>query len=175
MGSKKETNERPEHQVDATEQGGAKDRDKEAELREQMLRIAAEFDNYKKRARREMDTAEANGKASFAKEMLAVVDEFELAIVAASRSEDRDLAKGVEMVYANMVSTMKRMGLNEVDGKGSADPFRHEIVMTMESDKPDGAILEVVKRGYEFNGRLLRPASVIVSKRKENEDDKQRE
>lgn len=133
-------------------------------MREQMLRIAAEFDNYKKRARREMDAAEANGKAMFAKEMLAVVDEFELALVAASRSSDKDLAKGVEMVYANMVSTMKRMGLNDVDGTGTADPFKHEIVMAMESDMPEGTILEVVKKGYEFNGRLLRPASVIVSK-----------
>ncbi len=143
-------------------------------MREQMLRIAAEFDNYKKRMRREMDVAEANGKASFAKEMLAVVDEFELALVAASRSGDKELAKGVEMVYANMVSTMRRMGLNEVDGKGGADPFKHEIVLAMESDKPDGTILEVVKKGYEFNGRLLRPASVIVSKQKENTINKEK-
>jgi molecular chaperone GrpE len=137
-----------------------------------MLRIAAEFDNYKKRSRKEIDLAESNGRALFAKEMLAVLDEFELALVAASRSSDRELAKGVEMVYANMASAMKRMGLNEVDRNGIADPFKHEVVMAMSSDKPEGTILEVVKKGYDFNGRLLRPASVIVSNGKEQNNDK---
>ena len=138
--------------------------DKSAELREQLLRLAAEFDNYKKRIGAEMDRAKSIGKAELARNLLSILDEFELAMIAASASSDKSLSKGIELVYSNLMDVLERSGLKEVPAEGVADPFKHEIIMVKESDKKPGTILEVVKRGYTFGDILLRPASVIVAK-----------
>ncbi len=138
--------------------------DKYAELKEQMLRLAAEFDNYKKRAKADMDKARGMGKAELAKSLLPILDEFELAMIAASNSSDKSVSKGIELVYSNLTDTLKRSGLREVPADGIADPFKHEIIMVAESDKKPGTILEVVKKGYMFDDMMLRPASVIVAK-----------
>ena len=96
--------------------------------------------------------------------MLPVVDEFQLAILAIDKAGDRDMLKGITMLYSNFMDTLKRNGLSEVNCEGRSDPFRHEIVMVMESKKKEGTILEVVKKGYMFDDMMLRPASVIVAK-----------
>ena len=138
-------------------------------MKERMLRLAAEFDNYKKRVKSDMEKAQATGKAEILKNLLPVLDEFELAMLSISQSQDRNLAKGVEMVYSNLIDSLEREGLVELAAEGIFDPYKHEIVVskTDPSRKP-GTILEVVKKGYTFNGLMLRPASVIVAK----EDDK---
>ena len=137
------------------------------EMREQMLRIAAEFDNYKKRVRKDVESAAKLGKASLVKSMLPILDEFELAIIAINESKDRDLAKGIEMVYSNLIGMLKKEGMEEIDANGAFDPYKHEIVLAKESDDDDGMILEVVKKGYMFDGIMIRPASVIVAKHDE--------
>jgi molecular chaperone GrpE len=137
-----------------------------AEIKEQMLRLAAEFDNYKKRTKNDVDRAKGLGKAELIGSMLPILDEFELALIAASSSSDKNLLKGIEMVYSNLTDTLKRAGLREIHTEGIADPFRHEVAMVRESDKKPGTILEVVKKGYMLDDMLLRPASVIVAKEK---------
>ncbi len=139
-------------------------KDEYAELKEQMLRLAAEFDNYKKRAKNDLDKAKSMGKAELARNLLPILDEFELAMIAASGSSDKNVSKGIELVYSNFTDTLKRNGLREVSADGIADPFKHEIIMVAESDKKPGTILEVVKKGYMFDDMMLRPASVIVAK-----------
>lgn len=146
-------------EVQAQEEGQGKE-----DLREQMLRLAAEFDNYKKRAKLEMDRAKDAGKAELASHLLPILDEFELALIAANGSGDKALSKGVELVYSNMYDTLENAGLHEIKAEGVADPYKHEIVMVKESDKKPGTILEVVKKGYTFGDLMLRPASVIVAK-----------
>jgi molecular chaperone GrpE len=139
------------------------------EMREQMLRLAADFDNYKKRVKKDIDGAETLGKASLIKDMLPVVDEFELAMLAVNETKDKNVAKGIEMLYSNFVDVLKKEGLEEINTEGIFDPYKHEIVLVRESDKKDGTILEVVKKGYMFETRMLRPASVIISKKKGND------
>ncbi|MGI0134092.1 MAG: nucleotide exchange factor GrpE [Candidatus Micrarchaeaceae archaeon] len=144
--------------------------DAEKGLREQLLRLAAEFDNYKKRTRAETENANMMGRASMAKDLLPIIDEFELALIAAGRSDDKVLTKGIEMLYSNLIDVMKRNGLTTVPTEGKFDPYRHEIVMVKEDGtKKDGAILEVMKKGYMFKDMMLRPASVVVAKGKEAE------
>lgn len=144
---------------------------KESEdMKEKMLRLAAEFDNYKKRTRKEVEEAGIIGKANLVKEILPVIDGFQLAIVAMEKSEDREMVKGVEMLYSNLMETLKRCGLAEVKTDGRFDPFRHEILMVKPSKEKEGTILEVVKKGYEFSGRMIRPASVIVAKPVDEKD-----
>jgi molecular chaperone GrpE len=135
-----------------------------AELKEKMLRLAAEFDNYKKRAQKDLDESVAIGNASLIKEMLPVLDEFELAIMALGKSGDREMTKGIEMLYSNFVEVLRKNGLKETKCEGTFNPFKHEIVMVRESKEKEGTIIGVLKKGYELSGRLLRPASVIISK-----------
>ncbi len=145
-----------------------------AELKERMLRLAAEFDNYKKRVKNDLDNARGIGKAELAASMLPILDEFELALLSVNGSDNKSLTKGIEMVYSNFVGMLKKEGLKEMETNGKFDPYKHEIVMAkIDAKRKPGTILEVTKKGYTFNGIVLRPASVIISK-EENQinDDK---
>jgi molecular chaperone GrpE len=149
---------------EALEEGPA---DQQAEMKEKMLRLAAEFDNYKKRTRKEVDEAATLGKANLVKEMLPVVDGFELAMPEIEKSGDKEMVKGIKMLYSNFMDTLKRSGLSEISCDGRADPFKHDIIMVKESKEKEGTILQVVQKGYEFNGKMIRHASVIVAKPEE--------
>lgn len=142
-----------------------------AQMREHLLRIAAEFDNYKKRVKKEIDYAQNMGKAQLIKDLLPIIDEFELAMLAIDGSDDK-VVKGMEMLYSNFTDTLKKEGLSIIDCKGVFDPYKHEIMMLRESDKKEGTILEVVKKGYMFEDKMLRPAAVVVAKPKESEENK---
>jgi molecular chaperone GrpE len=137
---------------------------KDMDLKEQLLRLAAEFDNYKKRTKNDVDNARSTGKAELVKSFLPILDEFELALIVVNKTQDKNVARGVEMLYSNFTDTLKKEGLSEVQCKGLFDPYRHEIMMTKESKEKEGTIIEVVKKGYIFDKVLIRPASVIVAK-----------
>ncbi len=145
------------------------------ELKEKLLRAIAEFDNYKKRTRQEIDNAKKVGKAELIKSLLPIIDEFELAIIAADKNAGEhgsdgaasDVARGIKMVYSNMMEVLKKEGLSEIDTKGKFDPYKHEIMLVKESNVDDGSIIEVVKKGYMYGEIMLRPASVIISKKAE--------
>ena len=144
------------------EQGNASP-DEAAELRDRLLRLAAEFDNYKKRVAKDIDSSKRLGKAELLRGIVPVLDEFELAINA--KGLDDETAKGVELVYSNLVDSLKREGLQVVNSEGKFDPFKHEIMLTKESSEEDGTILSVIRKGYVMGDILIRPASVIVSKK----------
>jgi len=158
----------------AEETNRASKESEEYDLKERLLRLAAEFDNYKKHARSDIDSAKKIGKAELVKSLLPVLDEFELAIIALNNStsmqnkdqkNSTDVSKGIEMVYSNFVDALKKNGIHEVSTQGAFDPYKHEIIMVKESEKDDNVIIEVVKKGYELDSILIRPASVIVSKK----------
>jgi molecular chaperone GrpE len=157
--------EKPEQKQEAQEGEPKKDEDDSSALKERMLRLAAEFDNYKKRVKADIEKAQITGKAEMLKNLLPVLDEFEIAMISVGSVQDKSLAKGIEMVYANLQDALEREGLTELDTNGMYDPYKHEIVVSRaDSKKRPGTILEVVKKGYTFNGIMLRPASVIISK-----------
>jgi molecular chaperone GrpE len=139
--------------------------DQNSELKDRMLRLAAEFDNYKKRTRADIEKAKDIGKAELIRNVLPVLDEFELALMAHGNSEGKDLSKGIEMVYSNLIDSLKRAGLSEIEAKGAFDPYKHEIILSRPDGKrKPGTIIEVVKKGYSLNGIMIRPASVIIAK-----------
>jgi molecular chaperone GrpE len=140
------------------------------DLKERLLRLAAEFDNYKKRTSADIQRSRLEGKAEAIRPLLGILDEFELTLIAASKSEDKKLTKGIEMLYANLTEMLRKEGLSEIKTDGSYDPYVHEIMQTKESDKTEGSILEVVRKGYTFCGIMLRPASVIVAAQKPAEN-----
>jgi molecular chaperone GrpE len=162
---KKETDENKNNKEEKKGEANAPKAEDLTEVKDRLLRLAAEFDNYKKKTAKDIDGAKGLGKAELARMLLPTLDEFELALMALSESNnDKTHTKGVELIFSNVVGTLKGAGLKEIEAKGKYDPYRHEIIMTKESSEPEGTILEVVRKGYLFGDIMLRPSAVIVSK-----------
>ena len=144
--------------------------DESAEMKDRLLRLAAEFDNYKKRVAKDLDSSREIGRSEVVSRLLPTIDEFELAVKAFGTESDN--GKGVKLIFSNLMSTLKGFGLYEIKAEGKFDPYRHEIMLTKNDGKEDGEIIEVVRKGYMLNNIMLRPASVIVSKKEEEEKQK---
>ncbi|MEM3661548.1 MAG: nucleotide exchange factor GrpE, partial [Candidatus Micrarchaeaceae archaeon] len=140
------------------------------ELFDRYIRLAAEFDNYKKRAAKDADNIKILAKAELIKRLLPTIDEIEIAIDSISSSDSS--RKGLELIYSNILTELKKEGLQQIDTNGEFDPYKHEILMTKESTEKPGSILEVVRKGYTLNDILLRPAAVIVAGDKKQDDAK---
>ncbi|EQD50862.1 GrpE protein, partial [mine drainage metagenome] len=120
-----------------------------ADLKDRMLRLAAEFDNYKKRVAKDLNASSDKGKAEIIAKLLPVIDEFELAI--SNMDIKQEHAKGISLIYSNFISTLKSAGLRALEVSGRYDPYKQEILLAEESNEEDGTILEVVRKGYAFN------------------------
>lgn len=131
-----------------------------------LRRERAEFENFRKRANRERMEALDRGAEGVISDLLAVLDDFDRVLEAAERSEDTQLAKGVEMVHNGLRSALAEAGLEPVPGAGAPfDPNWHEAMMQVEADEEveHPVVFEVLRAGYSFKGRVLRPASVSVA------------
>ena len=132
---------------------------------EQYVRALAELDNVRKRAARDIEAANRYGLEKFAAELLPVQDSLEAAVQNAGRADAATLRAGQEATLQLLSKALEKLGVTAIDPKGEAfDPERHEAMMTQESDADPNTVLQVVQPGYELNGRLLRPARVIVSR-----------
>jgi len=129
------------------------------------LRAAAEADNVRKRAQRDVEHAHKFALEGFSRELLAVVDSLEIGLEAAGSADATALIEGSEATCKLLKTTMERFGILEVDPEGEPfDPEFHEAISMMPAaDVEPGSVLTVVQKGYTLNGRLLRPARVIVA------------
>lgn len=129
------------------------------------VRAAAELENVRKRAQRDVENAHRFALENFGKELLAVVDSLEMGLEAADSADAAALRDGSEATCKLLKSTMERFGVVEVDPEGEPfDPEYHEAMSMMPSaDTEPGSVLTVIQKGYTLNGRLLRPARVIVA------------
>jgi molecular chaperone GrpE len=138
----------------------------QAQWQDRFLRLQAEFENFRKRIERErMEFAEYAGEQTI-RNLLPVVDDLERAIKAAREAgAENDFVKGVELIHSRLLETLKRQGLEPISSEGAKfDPHLHEAINRAEStDHDDGTILQEYQRGYNFKGRLLRPAMVQVA------------
>jgi molecular chaperone GrpE len=134
--------------------------------REQYLRAVADLDNVRKRAQRDIEAANRYGLEKFASELLPVWDSLELAGQNAEKADARSLVQGQEATLRLLAKALERIGVVGINPLGEPfDPARHEAVLAQESATAEpNSVLQVVQPGYEINGRLLRPARVIVSK-----------
>jgi len=135
------------------------------ELQDRLLRARAEFDNFRKRTERERSDYIQYAAVEMVKDILPILDDFERALKV--ETSDRNYAKGVELIYQRMLDTLTKMGLEPIDTKGQPfDPNLHQAVERVPSDDAeDQAILGEFQRGYNFRGKLLRPAMVRVAVR----------
>ncbi|MGH3043607.1 MAG: nucleotide exchange factor GrpE [Gaiellaceae bacterium] len=128
-----------------------------------LKRVAADFDNFRKRAARDHESLVSRAHERLVKELLPVLDDLERALVAAEEHEEAKLEEGVRLVHRELRSALSKEGLVEIETDGAFDPHVHEALLTQPSDQGDGAILEVIQKGYRLGDRVLRPARVVIS------------
>ena len=133
--------------------------------RAEFLRAIAELENVRKRSAREVDSARQFGVERFAADLLPVVDTLGLAMESAGTADAATLAQGQEATLRLLLKAFERAGLVPVDPAGQPfDPSQHDaMAMQPSADHPPHTVLQVVQKGWILNGRLLRPARVIVS------------
>lgn len=134
-----------------------------AELDDRLRRAWAEFDNARRRAERERSDFLQFASMDLVRNLLPILDDFERALKV--ETTDKEHARGVELIYQRFYDTLKKMGLEPIDTAGKTfDPNQHEAVQRVQTDEAeDQAILDELQRGYNFKGKLLRPAWVKVA------------
>jgi molecular chaperone GrpE len=135
------------------------------EWNDRLLRRSADFDNFRKRAERDRSDFLQFAGMEFVREVLPILDDFERALK--SESTDPRYAKGVELIYTRLYDALKKLGLEPMDTVGKTfDPNLHQAVERVETEEAeDQSILGEFQRGYNFKGKLLRPAMVRVAVR----------
>ncbi len=174
-----------ETQIDFLKERLAKSEEQAKELEDRLLRLAAEFDNYKKRMAKEFGYLIKNANENLILRLLDTLDNFQRALDSApakggisnKTSDDYDsFHKGVELIYNHMKEILTKEGLKEIEALGKPfDPNFHEAVTQAESDKYDeGIVMNEISKGYMLNDRLLRASKVVVSKGKPKEQEKEK-
>jgi len=140
------------------------------EATDRFLRLAAEFDNFKKRAAREREEALRNGIERAVMKILPVMDSFEMAMAATQSTPDasvESLRAGVEMIRSQLKSALAEVGVTELDALGGEfNPAFHEAVSQQADDSvPEGTVLQQLRKGYQLREKLIRPASVVVARK----------
>lgn len=145
-----------------------------ARFKDQWMRSAADFDNFRKRTRRELDDTRKAGREELLKDLLPVFDNLERAITSADRAtEVKPVADGLKMVLRQFMDTLGRSGITKVPTTGAMfDPSVHEAIQQIESDEhPPGTVVSEVQPGYQQGERLIRAAMVVVAKPKAPSED----
>jgi molecular chaperone GrpE len=142
-------------------------RKQSAEYLDHLQRLKAEFDNYRKRVIKEQTRAMEMAAEPFVRKLLEVLDEFDLALMAAERSPDFEkFLHGVELVYAKLLEILRSEGLERIEAQGRPfDPERHEALMQAGQVEGEPFVADVLRQGYTMKGRVIRPAGVKVVRR----------
>lgn len=145
-----------------------------ARLKDQLLRLHAEFDNYRKRTEREMASFRKYAQESLIKDLLPQIDNLERALKHSHEAgPDEALVDGLQMTLKGLMDTLAKLGLSRVEAEGQPfDPGLHEAVMCQEDlDHEENTVLQQTQTGYLLHDRLIRPAMVIVSQRSEAKEE----
>jgi len=132
----------------------------------QLQYLQADFENYQRRMQKEVSEAGQMGSEALVRSLLNTLDELELAIQAGREAGDKEtILKGVEMVYKNLYSILKGYGLSKIEAVGARfDPSMHEAAARVPDDKAaEGTVLEEVRKGFIFKGKVIRPSIVKVA------------
>jgi molecular chaperone GrpE len=142
----------------------------ETSARDAQLRALAELDNVRKRAQRDIESAQRFALERFAGELLVVRDSLELAAQSAGTADAQSLAAGQRATLQLLAKAFEKFSIQRLDPLGAPfDPTLHEAVLMQESaTAPPDSVLQVLQSGYQLNGRLLRPARVVVARAPQN-------
>lgn len=183
LDSKIEDIEEPEPGIDEAEEsdtlqdepegkteGDELDDDLESKLKEsedRYLRLAAEYDNFRKRTAKQFASISESAIEDFALELLNILDNFERALsVDTEKTDAESLKKGVELIFGQLAELLKKKGVEPFDSVGEQfDPNYHEAMMTVETDEhEDGTVVSEFSKGYKLKDKVLRHAKVSVAK-----------
>ncbi len=160
---------RKPHKEEKAEKEGADEKSekikalqKQVEEKEELIkRLQADFDNYRKYIERERENIATEAASSMIMDMLPVLDDLEAAVKGEKNSEAK---KGFEAILSKALSALKKHGLEPIDAEGKMfDPNMHEAVMKEKSEKEEGTVIEELRKGYLFRGRVIRHSMVKVS------------
>jgi molecular chaperone GrpE len=159
------TEDRANAQTEATleEQVAALEAERDEHLND-LKRVAAEFENYRKRVARDQESLVARAHERLVKELLPVLDDLERALAAAEEHQEAQLEEGVRLVHRELAAALEREGLAEIETNGHFDPHVHEALLSQpSSDQAEGTVIEVAQKGYRLGDRVVRPARVVVA------------
>ena len=162
-----------ERELTLEQQVAALEAERDAHLND-LKRVAADFDNYRKRVARDQESLVARAHERLVKELLPVLDGLDRAVetsVRHSGGDSQTLEEGVRLVHRELEAALRREGLAEIETNGRFDPHVHEALLSQPSDKDEGSILEVVQKGYRLGDRVVRPARVVVAAARQQGDD----
>jgi molecular chaperone GrpE len=150
----------PEHTIEERLAALEAERD---EYLNDLKRVAAEFENYRKRVLRDQESLVARAHERLVRELLPVLDDLERALAAAEEHEEAKLEEGVRLVHRELKAALDREGIAEIDTEGHFDPHVHEALLSQPSEAEEGSVLEVLQKGYKLGNHVLRPARVVVA------------
>lgn len=134
---------------------------------DKFLRATADLENYRRRAKRDLDDAKAESRTRVLKEMLPVVDNLERALAHTEGADTASILEGVRLVLRQFSHALEKCEVTAIEAEGKPfDPNQHEAIGQKESDAPAGSVVEVLQKGYKLADRLLRPALVVVARAK---------
>jgi molecular chaperone GrpE len=140
------------------------DKEKVIELTETLQRLQADFENYKKQMEKQCLETNKRAKADFINRLLPILDSFELGL---KNSKDKEeFKKGMELIFSQFFQTLEDMGLRKIELSKQFDPYKHEVLITEESNKKDNTILQELQKGYMLDDMVLRHTKVKVAKNK---------
>ena len=173
----KDNSKEPQEQIQDLEERLVQEQEKAQDYLKRLKYLQADFENYRKRTEREVDELTVRCNEKLVAQLLCFVDDLERAIDCGKDSDDvLALLKGVKMIHQNLTCMLEKEGLECIDAMGKVfDPKFHEIVIKIpRNDCEEGLVLEEVRRGFVYKGRVLRPCMVNISciidkEKKENE------
>src|SRR3954465_7245328 len=133
------------------------------ELFDRLQRLAAEFDNYRKRNARDSAAPAERPNERLVKELIPILDDLGRALEAAEQHEEAKLEEGVRLVHRSLADLLRRQGLQEIETEGQFVPHVHEALLAQPSEAEEGAVIQVAQKGYRLGDLVLRPARVVVS------------
>ena len=133
------------------------------QLFDRLQRLAAEFDNFRKRNARERAALNERANERLVKELIPILDDLGRALEAAAEHREGKLEEGVGLVHRALSDVLAKEGLAEIETEGKFDPHVHEALLSQPSDAEEGSVIEVVQKGYKLGDKVLRPARVVVA------------
>ena len=130
---------------------------------DRLLRLAADFENYKKRAARERQEYVRLANERLIGELIPILDDLERALNAAEEHQEAQLEDGVRLVHRSLAALLERHGVTPIETDGKFDPYQHEALLSQPSEAEEGSVLDVVQKGYKLGERVVRPARVVVA------------
>jgi len=137
--------------------------EQQPEQDDRLLRLAADFENYKKRAARERQEYVQLANERLIAELIPILDDLERALSAAEQHEEAQLEEGVRLVHRSLAGLLERHGVKPIETDGQFDPHVHEALLSQPSEAEEGSVIDVVQKGYKLGERVVRPARVVVA------------